>query len=339
MRLSLPYPRAYDGQGIRPIAGGPHELNAEQSLHGTMNRNQILLLIVIGQGLVIALLFAIRFKRESADPEDSIAVVEVAEQMQQAPSNARESTLAEALTIARAGLAEMRANMTDYRGRVVKRERIKGQLANEYEMEIKVQCRRLVEEEVVAPMRVYLKFLQPQSVAGREVIWAEDQNDGRLIAHEPGLLNVAQASLDPHGERAMEGNLYPITEIGLVNLVVQLIARGENDLEESQVRVTLAEGQTIGDRECQQIRIELIQPHDELNFQYAEIFIDSERQIPLRYAAYGWPEDAATSDHDGPPELLEEYTYYDIQTNVGLTDADFDPNNEAYDFPAFRINL
>ncbi|QDV71273.1 hypothetical protein Poly24_50080 [Rosistilla carotiformis] len=304
-----------------------------------MNRNQILLLIVIGQGLVIALIFSVRFKRESVEPDDSVGVVQVAEPMGSLPEGAQESTLAEALTIARQGLTSMRAELIDYRGRVVKRERIQGQLAEESEMEIKVQCRRLDKEEVVQPMRVYLKFLRPRGVAGREVIWAEDQNDGRLIAHEPGLLNVAQASLDPRGERAMDGNLYPITEIGLFNLVEQLIARGEEDLQESQVRVTLAEGQMIGDRECQQIRIELIQPHDELNFEYAEIFIDSQRQIPLRYAAYGWPGETTTGDGDAASEVLEEYTYYDIETNVGLTDADFDPSNETYDFPAFRVNL
>ncbi|QDS90846.1 hypothetical protein EC9_50640 [Rosistilla ulvae] len=304
-----------------------------------MSRNQILLLIVIGQGLVIALLFAVRYKRDLADSSDSVGAVPVAERMADIAAGAQESTLAEALTIARQGLAEMRANLIDYRGRVVKRERIDGRLAAESEMEIKVQCRRFEQDQVVAPMRVYLKFLQPPSVAGREVIWAEDQNEGRLIAHEPGLLNVAQASLDPRSERAMDGNLYPITEIGLVNLVEQLIARGENDLQESDVRVTLVPEQMVGDRECQQIRIELIQPHDELNFQYAEIFIDNQRQIPLRYAAYGWPKGAAEEGRDGSPEVLEEYTYFDIETNVGLSDADFDPSNETYDFPAFRINL
>ena len=31
--------------------------------------------------------------------------------------------------------------------------------------------------------------------------------------------------------------------------------------------------------------------------------------------------------------LLEEYTYVDVQLNVGLIDADFDPDNPRYDFP------
>lgn len=304
-----------------------------------MNRNQILLLIVIGQGLLIALLIAVRLKPDAADPSDAVDAVLVTQEPLADSGDAQESTLAEVLTIARQGLAGMDESLIDYRGRVVKRERIDGQLAAESEMEIKVMCRRQGAGQDDQGMRVYLKFLRPQSVAGREVIWAEDQNEGRLLAHEAGLLNVAQASLDPKSQRAMEGNLYPITEIGLVNLVKQLISRGENDLQESQVHVTKRSGQMIGDRECQQIRIELLKPNETLKFQYAEIFIDSQRLIPLRYAAYGWPTEAAEGSSQASPPLLEEYTYFDVETNVGLTDLDFDPSNEAYDFPSFRIKL
>ncbi|MGN6136394.1 MAG: DUF1571 domain-containing protein, partial [Aureliella sp.] len=33
-----------------------------------------------------------------------------------------------------------------------------------------------------------------------------------------------------------------------------------------------------------------------------------------------------------PPPLEEEYTYLDVQLNVGLKDIDFDPENPAYNF-------
>jgi hypothetical protein len=32
------------------------------------------------------------------------------------------------------------------------------------------------------------------------------------------------------------------------------------------------------------------------------------------------------------PPLIEEYTYTDIKTNVGLTDSDFDVRNRKYHF-------
>ncbi|MEZ6090719.1 MAG: DUF1571 domain-containing protein [Pirellulaceae bacterium] len=305
-----------------------------------MKRNGFLLAIVIGQGLLIGLLLWLRFQEPPVE-QVPVAATSTAESTVEpvtppdGDGTIRESTLAEALSIARTGLAHLRENLVDYRSRVIKRERVDGKLLDEQELELKVLCRRREQGKIVQPMRVYLKFLSPESIAGREAIWAEDQNDGRLIGHEAGIMNLASASLDPTGERAMEGNLYPITEIGVVNLVEQLIARGENDLTESQVRVTLKEDQRIGDRSCTRIRIELVQPSETLNFQYAEIFIDMERQLPLRYAAYGWP-DSVGDDGNG---VQEEYTYLDLETNVGLTETDFDPSNEAYNFPALRLSL
>ena len=51
---------------------------------------------------------------------------------------------------------------------------------------------------------------------------------------------------------------------------------------------------------------------------------DDELQIPIRYESYDWPQ-----KEGGQPVLLEEYTYTDLKVNVGLTDKDFDPDNEV----------
>ena len=68
-------------------------------------------------------------------------------------------------------------------------------------------------------------------------------------------------------------------------------------------------------------------PYD---FHRAEVFIDDELNIPVRYVAYDWP----TAGGEEPP-IIEEYTYIDVQLNVGLTDKDFDPANEEYEFPGY----
>ena len=41
------------------------------------------------------------------------------------------------------------------------------------------------------------------------------------------------------------------------------------------------------------------------------------------------------ADYFGPETLplLESYSYLDLKTNVGLTDADFDTKNPEYNFP------
>jgi len=59
----------------------------------------------------------------------------------------------------------------------------------------------------------------------------------------------------------------------------------------------------------------------------AQIFIDLDLLLPLKYASFGWPK-----SEGGALELLEEYTYMDLKLNVGLGEKDFDTKNPAYRF-------
>ena len=65
----------------------------------------------------------------------------------------------------------------------------------------------------------------------------------------------------------------------------------------------------------------------EYEFYIARVFLDDELNMPIRYEAYDWP-----SSTGGSPELIEEYTYINLQLNVGLQDEDFDSENPAYNF-------
>lgn len=238
-------------------------------------------------------------------------------------------SLDDVLAYAREILREMRADLHDYRGLLVKRERIGGTLGTETRMELVVRNRRHdLQTGERSGLAAYLKFLTPKMAAGREVIWVEDRNDGKLICHEGGFKNWKRLVLDPNGTLAMLGNKYPITEIGLVRLVEKLIEKGERDQPLSQAKVTIVEEQMVGDRPCRLIEVTHAEPKAGLDFHIAQIFIDSERGIPLRYAAYLWP----SSDSE-PPSLEEEYTYLDVEVNVGVTDAVFDADNPAYNFP------
>lgn len=239
--------------------------------------------------------------------------------------------MADVLEMARRARAAMAENLDDYTARFVKQEvDHRGVLGEQTEMLIKEQTRLRGDRED-APLRVYLKFLAPQSLHGREVIWGEDLYDGRLAVHEVGLLlSLKTIWLDPNGIFAMQGQRYPISEIGLVRLVEKLIERGEQDRDSPDVRVTLHTDHRLGDLATQLIQVRRTRPGGRQDdFSRAEIVIDPQRQLILRYRAFGWPEAA-----DQPPPLQESYTYYDVQTNVGLTEADFDVNNPQYGFPA-----
>ena len=55
--------------------------------------------------------------------------------------------------------------------------------------------------------------------------------------------------------------------------------------------------------------------------------MDDELDLPIRHAAYDWPD-----EEGGKPVLLEEYTYVNLRLNADLTDWDFDHRNEEYQF-------
>lgn len=232
-----------------------------------------------------------------------------------------------ALELARDGLRQIQDEIRDYTATLTKRERI-GEKLVEQKMFVKVRQRKREDDQLAVPMAVYLKFLDPPSVAGREVIWVEDRNDGKLVAHEGGFKNLLRVNLAPDSMLAMMGNRYPITEIGIENLIAKLIERGERDRQTGNCEVQFLEDQPLGDRTCRVIQVTHPERQPQFDFFRAEIWIDVERNIPLRYWARIWPE----SDGD-EPILDEEYLYEDVKLNVGLTEKDFDPDNENYDYP------
>jgi|GEM_PF-1113697 len=251
-------------------------------------------------------------------------------------SNGRSATLEEALTIARQGLEHLQKNLIDYRGRLVKQELVDGTLTPRTEMEFKIRNRRAAvpNQTPAQSMAVYLRFLSPENVQGREVLWVEDENRGKLIAHEAGLLGLTNISLDPRGSLAMRGNRYPLPEIGFVNLIETLLTRSALIDSHGGADVIFHENYTVGDRSCLLIEVRpratsstSIPKNLPFDFSLAKIAIDSDRNIPLYYAAYGIPASPST-----PPPLQEEYTYLDVQLNVGLTPLDFQTINPAYNF-------
>lgn len=231
------------------------------------------------------------------------------------------------IEIARSLLEKYQADVRDYTASMVKRERISGTLGAETRMNIKVRCRGGTAEQPV-PLAVYLEFTEPSSTAGREVIWIEGQRDNKIYSHEGGFKNWTTLQLDPDGMLAMLGNKYPITEVGLRRMIEKLIEKGEQDRQVGPCVVNTIKDQTVGGRPCTLYQIVHPEKDERFDFHIAQVFVDDQLQIPLRYAAFMWPE-----SEGGEPVLEEEYTFLDIKLNVGLTDNDFDPENSEYKFP------
>ena len=234
-----------------------------------------------------------------------------------------------ALQMAYSSLRHIRSTIKDYTAIVVKREQIGGVIGDYEFIGCKIRNRQTENGQTIVPFSVYMTFLKPAAVKGREVIYVENHNNGNLVAHEGGMKGrfLPTVSLDPHGMMAMRNQRYPITEMGIENLVVKLIEKGERDKLQGDCKVDFLKGAKVGGRQCTVLSVKHEEKRPCFDFHVAQIFIDDQLNIPVRYAAYEWP-----AVPGGEPVLLEEYTYQNIKTNVGLTDADFDQKNPKYSF-------
>ena len=226
----------------------------------------------------------------------------------------------------------MKTTVRDYRCKVVIRERIQGRLKPHEYLSIKVREQKVQDGKATTPLSIYAKYLGPKRLKGREVLFVQGKNDDKLLGTRggPRALSDITLSIDPTSRRAMSGHHYPITELGIRNLARRLIEVGIEDIEydtQKECRVRFQKGAKVNGRVCTFIEVTHPVRRDKLRFHIARIFVDEELGVPIRYAAYTWP-----TQPGGAPRLMEEYTFIDLELNVGLTEKDFDRTNTRYRF-------
>lgn len=262
-----------------------------------------------------------------ANPEELAPPCSITSTISQEEINEAEHPLDPLLKMANYAVEVIEANVQDYTATIVKRVRADGKLHGEQHMFCKIRHESKKDEDGV-PFSVYTKFSKPKSLRGQEAIWVEGHNDDKLIAHTTGILNVISFHLDPEGPVAMRGNRYSIRNIGMLNLVKQMIEKGQRERKHGECEVVLQRNVRVGNSICTRIEIIHPEPRDHFDFHIAKIYFDDERDIPIAYEAYTWP-----INEGGSPILLERYYYADIKLNVGLSDEDFDPANKLYEYP------
>ncbi len=212
----------------------------------------------------------------------------------------------------------------DYTANLVKRERSGGRMGPTELLSIKLRHR---------PFSVYTTSLGPKSMKGQEALYVEGANNGKMWAHSVGLRGLlGTLAIDPADPLAMQGQQYPLTQIGILKLTKRLIEAAESDMKFGECTMKWVDHAKINDRPCSCIEVVHPQPRSSFLFHVARIFVDEELNLPVRYERYDWP-----SASGGKSPLMEEYTYLDIKLNAGLAAADFDIHNPAYHFrPAGR---
>lgn len=215
----------------------------------------------------------------------------------------------------------------DYTCTIFKRERIKGRLMPTETIQAKIRRPHVADGEH-KPYSVYLKFAGPSSVKGREVLYVQGEHDDKMLIRRGGQrMAYITTYLATDSDFAMAENRYPITEIDFQRVVGRLIDVVKEDMNYGECSVQFFKNASIGDQKCTRIVVEHPHRRDHFQFHRAIVFVDEERQLPLAYASYTWPE-----HEGGKPVLIEEYVYANVQLNVGLADSDFHRDNPTYGF-------
>ncbi|MGA2700520.1 MAG: DUF1571 domain-containing protein [Isosphaeraceae bacterium] len=212
-------------------------------------------------------------------------------------------------------------SVTDYTCTFYKRERINGRLTPLYVMAMKARTK---------PRSIYFKFADPYK--GREAIFVEGQNGGKILAHDVGFTKLLAGTLElePSSSRAMEDNRHPITDAGIGALIDTVARRWAAELNSNESVIVFDSDMTIGPRHCQLIESIHTRRQPDFQFYKVRLFIDSELNLPIRFEGYEWPREPGA-----PADLAEEYSYVDLKLDVGLGDIDFDACNRQYSFGRF----
>jgi hypothetical protein len=171
------------------------------------------------------------------------------------------------------------------------------------------------------PFQVYMKWIENPH-RGREVIYVEGKNEGKVIARPEGLLGafLRIVRLNPEETRTENGR-YTIKDIGIGNLInrlvdLTLLAKANDDLEIHYHGLKDFQGRRVHEIE----RIFGDRP-EYFGVHRALVYVDEILGLPIGVISY-----------DVKGQILDQYIYKNLNLEAPLKDEDFSPSNPKYGF-------
>ena len=179
------------------------------------------------------------------------------------------------------------------------------------------------------PFSVYMKYITPDDIVGREIVYVEGQYNGRIIVtkggYRPALAHITRA-IKPDSQLARSESNHSLKELGIASMMKQLLDVAHSAEQFPDCKIEFIENASIDNRACTVIQITHEPKSNVFPFYKGQVFIDNQYQVPVRFVCYNWP------DSSGIATIREEFTYTHIIPNVSVTDADFDYRNPKYEF-------
>ncbi len=198
----------------------------------------------------------------------------------------------------------------DYTCTFVSRENLKGRMNEDQFIQLKYRQQ---------PFSVSMKWLGPARLAGQEVAFAQGKNNNKLKVQSKGILGVAGfVAVDTDDARVREHSRHTIYETGLSNLIDSTIKSWDLDKTTGKATTKISEFD-FDNRRCYRVETTRGERTPQTYCYRSVIFLEKNSKYPLRNENYGWPTKA---NPDG--ELMEAFSYTNLQFNVGLADREFE---------------
>lgn len=179
------------------------------------------------------------------------------------------------------------------------------------------------------PFSVYMKYITPDDIVGREIVYVEGQYNDRIIVtkggYRPALAHITRA-IKPDSQLARSESNHSLKELGIASMMKQLLDVAHSAEQFPDCKIEFFENASIDNRACTVIQITHEPKSNVFPFYKGQVFIDNQYQVPVRFVCYNWP------DSSGIATIQEEFTYTNIIPNISVSDADFDYRNPRYEF-------
>ncbi len=232
------------------------------------------------------------------------------------------------IEFARKAQRRFKTEVDEYTCLLVKRETLEGSLEPTQYVRLKIRERRVDGDRLIQPQSLYAKFLKPDEVAGREILYVETERDGDLLVRRGGTrLPNLTLELKPDGRLAKQQSNYSILQTGIRPMLEQILDRMESKIDPTNIQIRYFADAKVDGRPCQHIEVSQLKRGPDSTFQVAKVYIDHELELPVYFSSYAWSDDL-----DGEPVLQEQYALTKIDLHAKLVDLDFDRTNPAYKF-------
>jgi hypothetical protein len=201
----------------------------------------------------------------------------------------------------------------DYRCMFQRRQRIKGCLQDPQRSVLKFK----------KPMNVYMKWVS-KAHEGQEILYSPPRHGGKALAHPGGWKGALMPAvpIDVDGYWVMRDNIHPIDHVGLGYFLEVFEENAQRAIGEGASTLVDRGRELVGSRQTRVVEAVLPPEREKGYYCYrCVVWFDEELLLPIKIRIYDWDDN-----------LSEEYMYEDLEINVGLSDDDFDRENEEYNF-------